>query len=108
MVAPCRSIGGGHDQSGPTIGCPTYIVHSHNLVPYNWEIGMHEYNELNRIEKPAIELFTQLGYAHENAFYDTPGPYSSLGRHSESEVVLVKYLRPALKKINKEILEAMP
>jgi type I restriction enzyme R subunit len=69
---------------------------------------MYEYNELNRIEKPAIELFTELGYAHTNAFYDTTGPDSALGRHSESEVVLDKYLRPALEEINKEILESVP
>jgi type I restriction enzyme, R subunit len=66
---------------------------------------MYEYNELNRIEKPAIDLFGKLGYGHENAFYDKAGAYSSeLGRQDESEVVLVKYLRPALEELNKEIL----
>ncbi len=65
---------------------------------------MYEYNELNLIEKPAIELFSQLGYDTENAFYDKAGPSSTLGRQNENEVVLVKYLRPALAEINKDIL----
>ncbi|GHO56071.1 type I restriction endonuclease subunit R [Ktedonobacter robiniae] len=65
---------------------------------------MYEYNELNRIEKPAIDLFTQLGYTPKNAYYDKAGPYSALGRQHESEVVLVKYLRPALEELNKDIL----
>lgn len=65
---------------------------------------MYEYNELNLVEKSAIDLFTKLGYETANAFYDKTGPYSALGRQNESEVVLVKYLRPALKKLNKDIL----
>ncbi len=65
---------------------------------------MYEYNELNRVEKPAIDLFTQLKYNTENAYYDKTGPYSTLGRQNESDVVLVKYLRPALKRLNKDIL----
>src|SRR5256885_9400068 len=69
---------------------------------------MHEYTEFYRIEKPAIELFTHLGYAHENAFYDKTGPYSAIGRQNESEVVLVQYLRPALEKLNAEALGAVP
>jgi type I restriction enzyme, R subunit len=67
-------------------------------------VSMYEYNELNRIEKPAIDLFAQLGYETQNAYFDKPGPSSTLGRQHESEVVLVKYLRPALKELNKDIL----
>ena len=69
---------------------------------------MHEYTEFYRIERPAIELFTELGYAHENAFYDKTGPSSAIGRSNESEVVLVQYLRPALEKLNAETLRAVP
>jgi type I restriction enzyme R subunit len=69
---------------------------------------MQDYNELNRIEKPAIDLFRHLGYAHEDAFYDKTGPYSTLGRRSESDVVLVQYLRPALAKLNAETLKSIP
>ena len=65
---------------------------------------MYEYNELNRIEKPAIDLFIDLGYEHKNAMYDQAGPYSQLGRQNESEVILVQYLRPALETINQEVL----
>jgi len=65
---------------------------------------MYEYNELNRVEKPAIDLFVQLGYSYENGFYDQAGPASILGREHESEVVLVKYLRPALAKLNEQLL----
>ena len=69
---------------------------------------MHEYNELNQIEKPTIDLFTELGYEHINAMYDQPGLYSQLGRQSESEVLLVKYLYPAIAKINQEVLASVP
>ena len=65
---------------------------------------MYEYNELNRVEKPAIELFEQLRYTHVNAFYDQAGPHSVLGREHESEVVLLKYLRPKLAELNKQLL----
>ena len=69
---------------------------------------MYEYNELNRVEKPAIDLFTQLGYAFVDAYHDKTGPNSTLGRQTESEVVLEKYLRPALARLNKDILETVP
>lgn len=69
---------------------------------------MDEYSELNLIEKSAIDLFDHLGYTHENAFYDKTGPHSFLGRQTESEVVLVKYLRPALERLNKDILSPFP
>ena len=39
---------------------------------------MYEYNELNRVEKPAIDLFHHLGYETENAYYDKVGPHSIL------------------------------
>lgn len=69
---------------------------------------MDEYSELNLIEESAIDLFDHLGYTHENAFYDKTGPHSFLGRQNESEVVLVKYLRPALERLNKETLSSLP
>src|SRR5579859_6453170 len=69
---------------------------------------MEGYNEYYLIEQPAIELFGQLGYAHENAFSEKIGLNSMLGRPSENDVVLVKYLRPALEKLNAETLRAVP
>src|SRR5437762_990603 len=69
---------------------------------------MYEYNELNRIEKPAIDLFTQLGYTHVNAFHEKTRPLSALRRRNESDVILDQYLRPALKKLNAQALATVP
>lgn len=69
---------------------------------------MYEYSELNLIEKSAIDLFDHFGYTYENALYDKTGPHSFLGRQNESEVILVKYLRPALERLNKETLSSLP
>src|SRR5579871_4151551 len=65
---------------------------------------MYEYTEQNNIENPTIELFQELGYDFENAFYDKAGPHSILHRKNENEVILTKYLRPALKELNRKIL----
>jgi type I restriction enzyme R subunit len=52
-------------------------------------------------EKPALELLEKLGWDIVDAFAETDGPTQELsGRKSLDEVVLTKYLRPALKKLN--------
>jgi type I restriction enzyme R subunit len=52
-------------------------------------------------EKPALELLTNLGWEALDAFAETDGTVPELsGREQLDEVVLVKYLRPALQKLN--------
>jgi len=62
-------------------------------------------------EKPALELLTNLGWEVLDAFAETDGALPELsGREQLDEVVLVKYLRPALEKLNpnipNEVIEA--
>ncbi len=52
-------------------------------------------------EKPALELLTNLGWEVFDAFAETDGALPELtGRERLDEVVLIKYLRPALEKLN--------
>lgn len=52
-------------------------------------------------EKPALELLANLGWNVFDAFAETDGALSDLsGRERLDEVVLVKYLRPALERLN--------
>jgi type I restriction enzyme R subunit len=62
---------------------------------------MNRNSEDATTEKPALELLKQLGWETIDAFAETDGPKSELsGREILDEVVLVKYLRPALEKLN--------
>ena len=58
------------------------------------------YSEDELVERPAIELFQQLGWAHVNAFYETLGPEGTLGRDTRSEVFLIRRLRQAVERLN--------
>ncbi len=51
-------------------------------------------------EQPSIELFSELGWEHENCFAEFDHGPGSLGRTSKGEVVLVTRLRAALVKLN--------
>src|SRR4051812_13249001 len=54
------------------------------------------------VEKPAIELFEQLGWTHINAYHEKLGPNGTLGRESRKDVVLTRSLRAALVRLNPE------
>lgn len=64
-----------------------------------------EFSEMELVEKPAIELFRQLGWETRNCFHETFGPSGDLGRDSPSDVVLVSRLAPALKRLNPDLPE---
>ncbi len=61
-----------------------------------------EYSEDALVEQPAIALFGELwGTGNTiNCLHETFGPGGTLERETESEVVLVSRLRPALEKLN--------
>jgi type I restriction enzyme, R subunit len=59
-----------------------------------------KFTEDRLVEQPAIELFSSLGWDTVNAYHETLGPEGTLGRTSQGEVVLVRYLRPALERLN--------
>jgi len=58
------------------------------------------YTEDELIEQPAIELFEELGWQTINAFYESFSTGGTLGREHAGEVVLTRYLIPALRKLN--------
>jgi type I restriction enzyme R subunit len=59
-----------------------------------------QYSEDELIERPAIELFYELGWTPVNAFDETYGPNGTLGRENAGEVVLPRYLVQSLRKLN--------
>ncbi|MEI8291961.1 MAG: type I restriction endonuclease, partial [Verrucomicrobiota bacterium] len=60
----------------------------------------HEYTEDALVEQPAIGLFAGLGWQTIGAFDEVFGKGGTLGRENAGEVVLLRHLEPALKKLN--------
>jgi type I restriction enzyme, R subunit len=54
------------------------------------------YSEDAAVERPAIDLFGQLGWDHVNAYHERLGAESTLGRESRSQIFLEQRLRSAL------------
>ncbi|WP_256979223.1 MULTISPECIES: type I restriction endonuclease subunit R [unclassified Rhodococcus (in: high G+C Gram-positive bacteria)] len=54
------------------------------------------------VEKPSIELLTELGWIPVDAFHEVLGPEGTLGRDSRRDVVLTHRLRFAMRKLNPE------
>src|SRR5690242_16548588 len=62
---------------------------------------LNKNSEDSTTEKPALELLKQLGWEIMDAFAETDGAREDLsGRSALDEVVLTKYLRPAIKRLN--------
>ncbi|MDC1181552.1 HsdR family type I site-specific deoxyribonuclease, partial [Candidatus Pelagibacter sp.] len=61
----------------------------------------YEYSEDNLVEKAAIKIFADIGWKTEKAYKNEKfGKNGNLGRDDKSQVILSKYLLPALKKFN--------
>ena len=58
------------------------------------------YSEDALVEQPAIEIFAGLGWQTIGAFDEVFGAGGTLGREHAGEVVLLRHLLPALKKLN--------
>ena len=58
------------------------------------------YSEDTLIEQPAIELLAGLGWQTIGAFDEVYGDGGTLGRENAGDVVLLRHLIPALKKLN--------
>jgi len=65
-----------------------------------------KYSEEALLERPSIELFSQLGWSVKNCFheFDEKG-LSFLGRETKGDVVLISKLKPVLQKINSDLPE---
>jgi type I restriction enzyme R subunit len=61
---------------------------------------MHNFSESTLVEQPTIGLFAQLGYETAHTFSETFGKNGTLGRETNTEVVLVPRLRAALERLN--------
>lgn len=61
---------------------------------------MNEFNETTLIENPTIELFASLGYETINCYNETLGKSGTLSRETTADVVLTRYLRQAMYKLN--------
>ena len=55
------------------------------------------------VEKPAIELLSQLGWTTVDAMTEVHGPDGTLGRDNQGEVVLTRHLRDALRRLNSNL-----
>ena len=58
------------------------------------------FTEDQLVEQPAIQLFTELGWAIVSAMYEVFGGGGTLGRETKGEVVLLPRLRAALERLN--------
>ncbi len=62
-----------------------------------------KFTEDQLVEQPAIQVFGDLGWATVDAYAETLGPDGTLGRDNQGEVILLRYLRPALQRLNPEL-----
>ncbi len=63
----------------------------------------HDFDEDTLVERPAIEVFRQLGWDTANVFHETFGSGGSLGRETRGEVVLSRRLQAALQNLNPDL-----
>jgi len=64
---------------------------------------MNNYNEIELVEQPAIELFQSFNYAHQNCYHETFGKSGTLGRETPSDVVLISRLKQSLIALNPSV-----
>ena len=70
--------------------------------------SQNPYSEDALVEKPAIELFKDLGWQYKFCQYETFGAGGTLGRETNAETVLRSRLLPALRKLNPRLsIEAL-
>src|SRR5579872_5325215 len=62
-----------------------------------------KFTEDQLVEQPAVELFSSLGWETVNAYHEVLGTEGTLGRASQSEVVLSRRLHPALARLNPDL-----
>jgi len=64
---------------------------------------MNPYTEDHLVEQPAMELLQSIGWETKNCYEEVFGKEGTLGRETTSEVVLTRYLRDAIKRLNPQI-----
>jgi type I restriction enzyme, R subunit len=66
-------------------------------------VSSWSYTEDELIEQPAILLLEEIGWEHINALHETLGPFGTLGRDNQSEIILESRLRSAFKRLNPDL-----
>lgn len=61
---------------------------------------MNQYTEDFLVEQPAMELLQSMGWEIKNCYDESFGKDGTLGRETVSDVVLVRYLGDAIKRLN--------
>lgn len=61
---------------------------------------MNQYTEDFLVEQPAMELLQSMGWEIKNCYDEAFGKDGTLGRETASDVVLLRYLKEAIKKLN--------
>ena len=64
---------------------------------------MNPYTEDHLVEQPAMELLQYIGWETENCYEEVFGKEGTLGRITTSEVVLTRYLRDAINRLNPNV-----
>ena len=64
---------------------------------------MNPYTEDHLVEQPAMELLKSIGWETENCYEEVFGKEGTLGREATSEVVLTRYLRDAINRLNPNV-----
>lgn len=64
------------------------------------DMSRGKYTEDQLVQQPAIELIGDLGWTTVDAYSEVLGPDGTLGRDNHGEVFLMRYLRPALQRLN--------
>ncbi len=61
------------------------------------------YGELGLVERPTIDLLTELGWSFKNLYAESFGERGTEGRESESQVILIRRLRASLESLNPDL-----
>lgn len=64
---------------------------------------MNPYTEDRLVEQPAMELLQSIGWETKNCYEEVFGKEGTLGRAATSEVVLTRYLRDAINRLNPNV-----
>ncbi len=67
---------------------------------------MSQYSEQTLIERPAIALLQEMGWAHLNCMEEVYGPGGTLGRETPNDVLLEKRLVRTIRLLNPDLPEA--
>jgi type I restriction enzyme, R subunit len=63
-----------------------------------------QYNEDNLVEQATADILQEIGWNIKTAYkYETFGSEGTLGRENKSDIILKKYLIPALEKLNPDL-----